>query len=147
MTRPASPSPRRQDLLRAARAARQLGYHVRSSRDREGRVSSYYVETFRTDGVPTFRIRISDHDVPWNPIRDRSGDFDGSADLYATSAGHSLTWWRRAIALSVHGRDVPGVSPPKPPPLTAAQRAHLDEEAEANRRYCEEIMRKYGVAA
>ena len=102
----------RSDLLRAARVARQLGYSVRASRDRDGRVSSYYV---RESVSGRRQLRISDHDVPWTLEREERavstgrGFFEGSADIYASARPNRRPlWWRRAYRLAFDGRAVPG---------------------------------------
>ena len=90
----------------AARVARSMGLTVRSSNDRSGRISSYYVT------MPCGRrLRISDHDVPWTEDREAraGGRFCGSADIYASAnAIRRPLWWRRAFTLAAAGRDVPG---------------------------------------
>ena len=116
------PDPLRVDLLAAARAARSMGLDVRKSTDRQGRVSSYYVE-FRVPRPSGWQgwwetrrtLRISDHDIPSTDAREsRCGPcgFDGSADIYASadrcSDSHRGIWWRRALTLAVAGRSVPG---------------------------------------
>ena len=97
----------RADLLRAARVARKMGLIVKSSKSRNGNISSYYVQReFRGK-----RIRISDHDIPWTHTRDArtDGNFDGSADIYAAADPiRRNIWWQRAITLALAGREVPG---------------------------------------
>jgi len=106
----------RADLLRSARVARSLGFSVRSSTDRTGRVSSYYVTP--PDDVTTCRRprawRISDHDVPETGARAyqaevQGGHFDGGADVYASASPvRRSLWWKRAFSLLAAGRLVPG---------------------------------------
>ena len=99
----------RKSLLDAARIARKLGFAVRSSKDRRGRVSSYYLSSL--DG-PT--IRVSDHDIPATAERVSNAAFHGRS--YNGFAGPELlitdprssTWLRRALMLTAAGRDVPG---------------------------------------
>lgn len=85
----------RADLMRAGRVARQLGFDVTSSHDRQGRVSSYYVSECPVrcaiEGRYPRRLRISDHDIPDTQTRmdrmEQRGQyfFDGSADIYASA--------------------------------------------------------------
>lgn len=51
-------------LLGAARQARALGFRVTASKDRDGRISSYYIAT------PAGPVRISDHALPQTAQRD-----------------------------------------------------------------------------
>ena len=95
----------RADLKMAARVARKEGYFVRSSKDRRGRVSSYYVSSGGTT------LRVSDHDIPATWTRTRGGTdwFNGSAHIYASDSPiRRPEWWRRAFLLAFDGRDVPG---------------------------------------
>lgn len=97
----------RKALLRAARVARALGFHVRASRDRAGRVSSYYA-TLR-DGP---RVRISDHLIPANERRDaiafergQSWGYDGyHGPEIIVDRDRSAIWLRRALTLAAAGR-------------------------------------------
>lgn len=98
----------RATLLAAAREARKLGFTVRSSKSRDGRISSYYCT--REDQS----LRISDHDIPWKPHREfkatmhgRDG-YDGyHGDQLIIDAPRSATWLRRAITLTAAGRGIP----------------------------------------
>lgn len=100
----------RKALLAAARQARTLGFEVRSSADRTGRISSYYC---RRPGAA--QLRISDHEIPQTPQRDgqailsgRPG-FDGyPGPELIIDRPRSATWLRRAIVLAAAGRNVPG---------------------------------------
>ncbi len=106
---------RRETLLRAARIARSLGWDVRSSTDRAGRVSSYYCyPSIDWRGPP---IRISDHEIPWTEMREQRAQMAGSSFGYDGYRGldlvidrpRSRTWLRRALMLAAAGRDVPGI--------------------------------------
>ena len=100
----------RKTLLAAARVARKLGFAVRSSKGRDGTISSYYLQ--RRDGRP---IRISDHQIPATAHRDMIASFNGYG-IYDGYPGpeliidceRSTTWLRRAIILTAAGRVVPG---------------------------------------
>ncbi|MCY4593068.1 MAG: hypothetical protein OXE86_21450 [Alphaproteobacteria bacterium] len=120
--RRATPAARRRaDLLRAARVARSLGCEMKVSKDRAGRISSYYVEEpfdswwARTGGRGwEIQLRISDHDIPSTWARETRaefngrGSYDGSADIYASAAPiRRSLWCRRAFTLAFAGRDVP----------------------------------------
>ena len=95
----------RKSLLRAARVARKMGYAVRASKGREGRVSSYYCS-----GDKVF-LRISDHEIPWTPEREsrneHRGGFDGfhGAEIIIEGDRREV-WLRRAILLAANGRSV-----------------------------------------
>ncbi len=97
----------RATLLRAARVARRMGLHVRSSRDRAGRVSSYYA---RADG-PGPVVRISDHEIPDTDRRAfmaavhgrfECGGYPGPEILI--DRPRSATWLRRALILALAER-------------------------------------------
>lgn len=96
----------RKALLLAARVARGMGLAVRSSKDRAGRVSSYYAVP--ADGRT---IRISDHLIPWTPTRATKAAFTGRGG-YSGYPGveiiidrpRSKTWIRRALILAINGR-------------------------------------------
>ena len=103
----------RATLSRAARVARRLGYWVRPSKDRAGRISSYYLDIVHAHVAV---IRISDHDLPTTPERNYMARCHGrlSHDGYhgpelIIDAPHSATWLRRAIVLTAGGRCVPGL--------------------------------------
>ena len=95
----------RRSLLLAARAARALGFVVRSSRDRAGRISSYYCR--RGDVT----LRISNHDIPATPQRDYVAQMHGR-DCHDGYHGRQLIideprryeWLRRAVVLTAAGR-------------------------------------------
>lgn len=97
----------RATLLRAARIARALGFHVRASH-MHGRVSSYYCR--RGDQS----LRISDHAIPSTVQRELVARLHGR-ESYDGYHGHELiidrarsaTWLRRAIILTAAGRSVP----------------------------------------
>lgn len=100
----------RTTLLAAAREARKLGFAVRPSKDRAGRVSSYYLTRVDLTGA----LRISDHAIPASSRREfmaaahgRVG-YDGyhGAEIIITEA-RSTTWLRRAIILAAAGRSIP----------------------------------------
>jgi hypothetical protein len=61
----------RKKLMKAARVVRSLGFAVRSSKDRAGKVSSYY---FKINGET---VRISDHEIPLTQARVDRGLFSG----------------------------------------------------------------------
>ena len=98
----------RKDILTAARVARQMGFTVRASKDKCGRVSSYYV-TPKSGGRPW---RISDHDVPQTAEREARAnchgrEFNGAASVYASADSHRRPlWWKRAFTLLEAGRNV-----------------------------------------
>ena len=94
------------DLKRAARVARSMGLHVKASKDKHGRISSYYVS--KTFGSKQFRI--SDHDIPLTEKRNLQKEFfDGGAHVYASAKPNRRNlWWKRAFLLLLNDRDVPG---------------------------------------
>lgn len=100
----------RETLLRAARVARSMGCTVRSSKDRAGRISSYYIRL--KNGGP--QVRISDHAIPPTTIRESRAamngqDYSGYSGPELIIAGdRPALWLRRALALLLAGRDVPG---------------------------------------
>jgi len=61
----------RKNLLMAARAARDMGLNVKSSKDKSGKISSYYVDTAQG------KVRISDHNLPWTPKREMMANAHG----------------------------------------------------------------------
>lgn len=95
----------RKSLIQAAAVARKMGFSVRKSESRAGRVSSYYA-TPRGGGRP---IRISDHEIPWTPERDARaadhGGFNGypGAELILDRPRRA-EWVRRWLALALAGR-------------------------------------------
>lgn len=96
----------RETLKRAARVARKMGLGVRASKDRAGRISSYYV--IRAEGAD---LRISDHEIPANARREFMAEAHGSFgyDGYRgpqllIDRARSETWLRRAIVLALAGR-------------------------------------------
>ena len=72
------------NLLFAAREARKLGYNVKKSTDRNGNVSSYYVET------PSGDVRISDHELPYSPRRDFMATEHGQAGFSGFHGGELI---------------------------------------------------------
>lgn len=98
----------RKSLQAAARVARKMGFQVRPSKDRRGRISSYYCES------DARRLRISDHEIPWTETREMQSHTLGHGG-YAGYGGPELivdqprsrTWLRRAITLTAAGRVVP----------------------------------------
>jgi hypothetical protein len=72
------------NLLFAAREARKLGYNVRKSTDKNGNVSSYYVET------PSGDVRISDHELPYSPRRDFMATEHGQAGFSGFHGGELI---------------------------------------------------------
>lgn len=106
-------------LYAAARAARQLGFVLRASRARDGRISSYYGDRV-VDGA---RIRLSDHQIPASARREAQAwerfeaglsesstwSYRGPAELIVDRP-RTATWVRRAIILTIAGRDVPGAA-------------------------------------
>lgn len=96
----------RETLLAAARAARTLGFSVRSSIF-DGRVSSYYCQ------AEAVSFRISDHDIPWTADRESKAMFAGKPGFSGFHGAQiiidrprSTTWLRRAIKLAAGGRSV-----------------------------------------
>lgn len=101
----------RESLIAAARQARRLGFSVRSSQGRAGRISSYYASRHDPARGRSIAIRISDHELPWTPRRDfmarehgRDG-FDGfhGAELIVDRPRRA-EWLRRALILTAAGR-------------------------------------------
>lgn len=98
----------RKCLILAARAARSLGFAVRSSTDRHGLVSSYYVS------AGDKKIRLSDHDIPATAMRD-AASYERTGSFYTGFQGPELIldqprrylWLRRAITLLANGRALP----------------------------------------
>ena len=95
----------RVSLLLAARAARALGFVVRSSKNRSGHISSYYCQR----GGAT--LRISDHDIPSTLRRDYIAQTHGRAyhDGYhgqqlIVDQPRRYEWLRRAVILAAAGR-------------------------------------------
>lgn len=95
----------RKSLIQAAAVARKMGFSVRKSESRAGRVSSYYASP-PGGGRP---IRISDHEIPWTPARDARaadhGGFNGypGAELILDRPRRA-EWVRRWLALALAGR-------------------------------------------
>lgn len=102
----------RKSLLMAARTARQNGWHVRSSKSRDGTVSSYYASEYSPTLNRMVKLRISDHEIPWSQFRDDAAfdrgkiygfeGFDGPeiiVDKPLTS-----TFILRSLTLALHGR-------------------------------------------
>jgi hypothetical protein len=94
----------RASLIRAARVARAIGFKVRASKGRSGRISSYYA----TRGGET--LRISDHEIPTSLQRESNAryrgrfSYDGFAGAELLIDGErSGTWLRRAIQLTAAG--------------------------------------------
>ncbi len=100
----------RRAMVAAANIARSMGYAVRSSRGRHGRISSYYC----TLPGSYHAFRLSDHTIPATDQRDYMAQCNGQPS-YAGYAGHELIidqprrreWLRRAIILIAAERDVP----------------------------------------
>jgi hypothetical protein len=93
-------------LKSAARTARSMGWKVRASTSRSGRISSYYV---RPPCGP--EIRISDHEIPANAKREMLAEVHGRSfyDGYhgpqlLIDAPHSPVWCRRMLVLIAAGR-------------------------------------------
>ena len=110
---------KRKNLLSAGRVARKLFWSVKTSTDREGRVSSYYATKRVEDenGRVSWReLRISDHEIPWTSMRElrahEHGDcYDGWGGCELVIDGKKLrssAWMRRALLLAIDGRNVPG---------------------------------------
>ena len=98
----------RDTMIAAARVARSMGFTVRASKNRAGRISSYYC---RREGCG--QIRISDHEIPWTPAREAvaytmaGGGFDGyHGGQLIIDCKRSATWLRRALTLIAAGRSV-----------------------------------------
>lgn len=98
----------RRALIAAARIARAKGWSVRASRDRQGRISSYYVSRFDRSAAP---IRISDHEIPETEDRLTKAAMHGAFqyDGYRgpqiiITRPRSATWIRRALTLAEAGR-------------------------------------------
>lgn len=102
-------------LITAAKIARQLGFAVRASKNRAGRISSYYCDGPML-GPDRRALRISDHIIPATAHRESvaevmgHGSFNGypGPEIVLTEP-KSATWLRRAIILAANGRDVPGM--------------------------------------
>lgn len=99
----------RETLLLAARVARGMGFDVRASKSRDGKISSYYVSKSRG---PT--VRISDHEIPSTPIREAHafarGEFSyngyAGAEIIIDCKRRAL-WLKRALVLTAAGRIIP----------------------------------------
>lgn len=99
----------RKTLLRAARVARAMNLYVKASKDRNGHVSSYYVQSGER------RIRVSDHLIPATDRRDTVAFERGQYWGYDGYRGpeiiidreRSATWLRRALTLAAAGRGAP----------------------------------------
>ena len=74
----------RNSLVQAAREARKMGAEVRASKDRSGRISSYYIRM--EDG---HSLRISDHEIPSTPQREFMAMAHGR-DFYTGYHGNEL---------------------------------------------------------
>ena len=74
----------RESLLATAAVARQLGLSVRSSKGRDGKVSSYYIE-----GPTGRKLRVSDHAIPSNVKRDSEDRYRGGIG-YAGYPGEGI---------------------------------------------------------
>jgi hypothetical protein len=101
----------RRSLIAAAREARRLGYQVRASKGRDGRISSYYCRPVEASGPA---LRISDHDIPQNDRRDFMAAahgrsyFDGyHGPQIIVDRPRRAEWLRRAICLAANGRCIP----------------------------------------
>lgn len=113
----------RANLLLAARIARKLGATVRSSKGRDGRISSYYarlpydmtaarVEFGRFRGLPP-QVRISDHLIPCTDRREREFEARGMGSYAGYEEGpqvlvdgtESCLRLERWLTLALHGRD------------------------------------------
>lgn len=99
----------RRSLIAAARIARGLGLSVRSSKARDGRVSSYYCS--RQD---MRQFRISDHEIPETADRLAKAMDRGELSYDGYRGGQLIIhrprsglWLRRAIILLAAGRCVP----------------------------------------
>lgn len=68
----------RATLLAAAREARKMGFEVRASTARDGRISSYYAT--RANRRP---IRISDHQLPQTARREVMSEAHGGGSAFA----------------------------------------------------------------
>jgi hypothetical protein len=96
----------RRTLILAARAARALGFSVRSSSGRHDLISSYYCTA-----ACGAKLRISDHDIPATPQREFMARAHGR-DTYDGYHGAQLIidqprryeWLKRAIRLAAAGR-------------------------------------------
>ena len=71
----------RQSLLATARAARMLGLSVRSSKSKDGQISSYYIQDSKGSG-----LRVSDHEIPATRKREAEAEFRGESG-YSGYAG------------------------------------------------------------
>lgn len=92
----------RDALMAAARVARAEGFKVKASKDRAGRISSYYAD--RGNGI----VRISDHVLPMNAKREAQADFHGGKSPFAgeviIDGAASKCRLRRLIILAEAGR-------------------------------------------
>jgi len=91
----------RTTLLSAAREARKLGYAVCSSKDRSGKISSYYAQSGNA------KIRISDHVLPSTAKREAMNDFHGGTPFSGEiiiEGTLTATRLRRLITLAAAGR-------------------------------------------
>ncbi len=98
----------RDTMIAAARVARSMDFTVRASKNRAGRISSYYC---RREGCGP--IRISDHEIPWTPAREAVAYTMAGEDFHGYHGGQLIidrkrpaTWLRRALTLIAAGRSV-----------------------------------------
>ena len=78
-------------LFAAARAARSLGLKVRSSKDRQGNISSCYI----TDGQ--YMLRISDHQIPIARAREDGGGWHEAEVIVERPVSHDV--WHRYLRM------------------------------------------------
>ena len=92
---------RKENIKTAARAARSLGYKVRSSKF-DGLISSYYIDKLSEDGIDTVKtLRVSDHEIPWTEEREsRSvGFYQGyeGQEIISPDTPKDNAWWKDKI--------------------------------------------------